>query len=169
MADHLPAHVAHVHRRNESLETKIRRLKERGAKVAQHSVRTIEVAAGALAGGVLQGMAKDPTKGATIFHLPADLTIAAGLKLAGILELAGAEYSDHLNNLGDGFLGAAVSDIGHALGAKRQATGSFFGHKASLPPGPPPSLPAMAPPAAVAASGDPQAMAAQLLAQMQGR
>lgn len=168
MADHLPAHVAHVHRRNESLEAKIRRLKDKAAHAAEHGVRTVEVIAGAGLGGLIQGMAKDPSVGAKIFHVPADLAIGASLKLCGLLELAGEEYSDHLANFGDGFLGAYFSDLGFSIGAKRKATGSFFGPKntAALPPGPPPGLPVAAPAQAVAA-GDPQALAAQLLQQMQ--
>ena len=152
-------HVQHLTRRNDTLAQKIEQLRHKGAKITEKGVRSLEVVAGAAIGGLLQGMAKDQEHGSHIFRIPTDLGLGIGLNLAGFLDLAGNEWSHHLNNLGDGFLGAYFSDLGFSIGKKKRETGSFFAAKSS------PALPA----AAAAGDVSPQQMAEALLQQMAGR
>lgn len=151
-------HVQHLTRRNDTLAQKIEKLRHKGAKLTEKGVRSLEVVAGAAIGGLIQGMAKDQVAGSHVFRIPTDLGLGIGLNLAGFLDLAGDEWSHHLNNLGDGFLGAYFSDLGHAIGNRKRTTGSFF----------PPKGAAGALPGVVAQGAvSPDQMAAHLLHQMQ--
>ena len=148
-------HVKHLVKRNDTLAQKVEKLKGRAAAVTKHGVHLMEVTTGAVLGGVIQGMSKDPA-GAHILKVPADLGIGIGLNLAAFLDLAGEEYSPHLASLGAGFIAAYASDWGHAVGNNKRTTGSFFKKSAA-------ALPA----AGVHGEVSPQAMAEALLHQMQ--
>ncbi len=150
-------HVQHLTRRNDTLAQKIEKLKGRSAHVAKHAFTLLEVTAGAAAGGLIQGLAKDQSVGPRIAKVPADLGIGLALEFVGVLDLAGEEYSSHIANLGTGFLAAYFTDLGHAIGSRKRTTGHYFGPKATA------ALPAV--------SGDvsPQQMAEALLSQMQQR
>lgn len=154
MATATEAHVHHLARRNDSLQTKIAKLQGKAAKVVSHSVGTLEVAAGAALGGLLQGMSKNKD-GARIFHVPADLAIGLGLNIAGHLDFAGKEWSSHLGNLGNGFVAAYFTEAGYAIGKRKRDSGHFFAKKS-----------APAPLAAAAGEVTPQEMAERLLHQM---
>jgi len=146
--------TALAHHRPLTLAEKAAKLKKRAGSIAGRGVRTLEVGAGAALGGILTGMSKDPN-GPHIVKIPADLAVGLGLHLAGFLDIAGDEWSSHLNNIGDGFIGSYFSDLGFAVGKKRRETGSFFtkGASASL----------AAPSAAVHGEVTPQQMAEALL------
>lgn len=152
-------HVQHLARKNDTLAEKVAKLKAKGAKITGKAVRSLEVVAGATLGGVIQGLAKDQEAGAHILRVPADLGIGLGLNLAGFLDLAGDEWSHHLNNLGDGFLGAYFSDLGFHVGKRKRESGSFFKPKTQ----------GALPSAAAHGEVSPQAMAEALLSQMQQR
>jgi hypothetical protein len=154
-------HVHHLARRNDTLSQKIEKLKGRAASVTKHGVHLLEVTAGAALGGVVQGMSKDPN-GAHILKVPADLGIGIALNVAGLLDLAGEEYSPHLANVGTGFLAAYFSDLGFAIGKRKKDTGSFFPKHLGAGAGAP-SL------AAVHGEVSPHQMAEALLQQMQAR
>lgn len=146
-------HIAHLARRNESLQAKVDKLKAKGARVAQHATETLEILAGAAIGGALQGMAKDQEHGPRIAHVPADLAIGLTALVVGSgTDLAG-EYGKDVANLGKGFLAAYATDFGHAIGTRKRVTGSFFPKKGA--------------PHAIAGAS-PQAMADAVLQQMQG-
>ena len=150
-------HVQHLAKRNDTLQEKLAKLKHKAAKATGTLVRTGEVIAGAALGGLVQGMSKDPN-GAHFLKVPVNLGAGLGLKLLEVLDIAGTEWSPHLGNLGDGFLGAYFSDLGHSIGVRKAKTGSFFAAKGAgaLPPG-------------MGADVSPQQMAAMLAAQMQAR
>lgn len=155
-------HVRHLAKRNDSLMTKVEKLKARGAHLTKHGVQILEVSAGAAIGGLVQGAMKDPH----VARVPIDLAIGVGLTAAAALDLAGKEYSPHLANIGTGFIAAYASEKGFEIGLRKKTTGSFFGPKISAAFGVP--MPPL-PPAPVAASGDAAATAAALLAaQRQG-
>lgn len=146
-------HVAHLAKRNESLQNKIDKLKAKGSRVAQHATETIEIMAGAAIGGALQGMSKDQEHGPRILHVPADLALGlAGVVIGGATDLAG-DYSKDVANLGKGFLAAYATDFGHAIGTRKRATGSFFPKKGA--------------PTGISGAA-PQQVADAILAQMQG-
>lgn len=159
-------HVRHLHNQKQTLQQKIEKLKARGAHLTKHTVQAIEVFAGAAAGGVLQGLAKDQVTGARILHVPADLVIGGGLALAGMLDLAGDEWSGHLTNLGTGFIAAYATELGYGVGKRKRESGKWLGAKTAA------MLPAVgvpAAPAVVHGAVSPQDVAQQLLNQMQQR
>jgi hypothetical protein len=90
------------------------------ASLTAKSVEVLEIAAGAAVGGVIQGraIAKGQLHGARLLGLPADLAIGIGLELAGHFDLAGDEWSHHLNNFGAGFIAGYASDVGVTFGKK---------------------------------------------------
>jgi hypothetical protein len=155
MATVTEAHVHHLARRNDSLSQKIAKLQGKAARVVGHSIGTLEVAAGAGLAGLLQGMSKSKD-GPRVFHVPADLAIGLGLQVACHLDLAGKEYSQHLGNVGNGFIAAYFTEAGYAIGKRKRETGTFFTKRLGAP---------------ATSSGDvsPQAMADALLAQMSAR
>ena len=150
-------HVAHLAKRNDSLQAKLNKFSAKAKKVMRHSLKGVEVAAGAFTAGVIQGMSKEGH--ATLLKVPADLAIGVGLNAVAFLDLAGEEYSEHIENLGIGFIAGFVNDKGFAVGTKRKETGSFFGKK---------QLAAAAPGAVAAGDISPQQMADVLLRQMGG-
>ena len=158
-------HVAHQHKQILTLKEKAANVAQCGAVYAQKAVTTLEVLTGAALGGVLQGMAKNQERGARIGFVLLDLTIGGALELAGLLNLAGKEWSPHVANFGTGFLAAWAVDKGHQIGTNKRLGGSFFRH-ASAPA-------ALAPgaAAAIAAHGaaSPQQVAEAVLANMQGQ
>jgi hypothetical protein len=146
-AHHAIAHRAH------SLSRRLEKMREKLSGTTAKAVRTLEVSAAALAGGVLQG--KAGPEGAHIFHVPVDLGLGLALNVLGYFDAAGDEYSDHLNNLGDGFLASYLSNVGFGWGNTWRTTGKLFGPKAAAP------MLAPAAPAPVVAQGtlSPEAMA----------
>lgn len=90
------------------------------ASLTAKSVEVLEISAGAAIGGVIQGreIAKGNVAGAKLFGLPADLAIGLVFEAAGHFDLAGPEWSHHLNNIGAGFIAGYASDWGNALGKR---------------------------------------------------
>ncbi len=163
-------HVQHLTRRNDTLSMKVDKLKGKAASITKQSVHLLEVTAGAALGGVIQGMAKDPTVGPHILKVPVDLGVGIALNLAAALDLAGSEWSSHLGNVGTGFLAAYFSDVGFKIGQHKVQTGSFFGKGATVPMLAPgfAGLPGGLPPA-VQGAVSPQEVANQLFQNMQGQ
>lgn len=156
-------HVAHLAKRHHTVSQKLEKLRGKVGSLAEKGIRTIEIAAGAVIGGVIQGRAGGT---AHLLGIPVDLVAGVGLHLAGYLDLAGDDWSDHLNNVGDGFLGAFFSDVGHGVGKRWKASGSLV---ASLkPPAAAAQLAAPTPTVAQVAAGDvsPQQMADMLIRRM---
>jgi hypothetical protein len=116
-------HVQHLHKRGESLYRRLEALKEKLSGTTAKAVRTLEVSTAALVGGVIQG--KAGPDGAHIMHVPVDLGAGLLLNLLGYFDAAGDEYSEHLNNFGDGFLGAYLSSLGFGMGKAWKETGKF--------------------------------------------
>lgn len=97
-------------------------------KTTEKVVRTLELGVAAAAGGIIQG--KAGPDGAHVMGVPVDLGIGLGLNLLGLFDVAG-KHSDHLNNLGDGFLAAYLSQAGFGIGSKWRTTGKLLGGTAS--------------------------------------
>ena len=116
-------YVAHLHKRGQSLYKRLEALKEKLSGTTAKAVRTLEVSTAAVVGGVIQG--KGGPDGAKFMHVPIDLGAGLLLNLLGYFDAAGDEYSDHLNNFGDGFLAAYMSGLGFSVGQNWRATGKF--------------------------------------------
>jgi len=135
------SHVHHLAHRAHSLHRRLEALRDKLSGTTARAVRTLEVSAAALAGGVIQG--KAGPEGAHLFHVPVDLGLGLALNVLGYFDAAGEEYSEHLNNLGDGFLASYLSNVGFGWGNTWRTTGKLFGPKAAPMPLPPPGAPPM--------------------------
>lgn len=123
MANITEEHLHHMAKRHHHISKKFDALRDKFAGMTERAVRTVEVGAGAFLGGVLEGR----TDGGTVLHVPMNLGVGIALSAAGYLDLAGEEYSKHLNNFGDGFIGSYVGSKGYAFGQNWRNTGKLFG------------------------------------------
>jgi len=98
-------------------------LRDKFAGITSRFVNTIETAAGAWLGGAIEGR----TGGAAIGPLPVNLGVGALLLVGGHLNLAGGQYSEHLNQLGNGFVGSYLAATGYAFGKRWKETGKILG------------------------------------------
>jgi hypothetical protein len=107
-------------------------LRDKFAGMAERFVGTVEVAAGAWAGGAIEGR----TDGGTVLKVPINLAAGAALLVAAHFDLATEKWSGHLNNLGNGFVGSYVAATGYRFGKNWKDTGKLFGgHSWSRPYG----------------------------------
>ncbi len=132
-----PEHIHYLAKIKNRVEARLNKVQERTQTITKSVVRTLEVAAAAGIGGVIQGHAGE--EGSHVFHIPTDLGLGILLNGLGLFNAAGS-YSEHLNNMGDGFLASFTSSIGFGWGDAWQKTGKFSFH--SLPHGGGPELPA---------------------------
>lgn len=124
-------HIEHLHKRGQALGRRLDALRGRLTGVTKKAVATVETAVGAGVGGIIQGRAGE--EGSHILGVPTDLGVGLALNLLGYFDAAG-DYSDHLNNLGNGFLSSFTSSIGFGWGNSWRQTGKFsFSGKPSLP------------------------------------
>lgn len=132
MANITEQHLHHMAKRHHHTMRKFEALKDKFSGMTERAVRTVEVGAGAWLGGLAEGR----TNGGTVLHVPINLGIGVALSAAGYLDLAG-EWSGHLNNFGDGFIGSYVAATGYNFGKRWRDTGKLFGGgtpPAALPP-----------------------------------
>lgn len=115
-------HIEYLARKGQALQRRLESVKERLSGTTKKAVRTLEVATAAGIGGVIQGRAGEP--GSSVMGIPTDLGLGLALNLAGYFDAAG-DYSDHLNNLGDGFLASFTSSVGFGWGNNWRQTGKF--------------------------------------------
>jgi hypothetical protein len=123
MAHITEEHLHHMARRHHATMQKLDGLRERFAGITSRFVGTIEVGAASWLGGALEGR----TQGAALGPVPYNLGIGALLLVGGHLNLAEG-YSDHLNNLGNGFIGSYLAATGYAWGKRWKESGKLFGH-----------------------------------------
>jgi hypothetical protein len=139
MANITEEHLHHMAKRHHATMKKLDGLRDKFSGITERFVGTIEVGAGAWLGGAIEGR----TGGGTVLRVPINLGVGALLLVAGHLDLAGDQWSGHLNNLGNGLIGSYVSATGYAFGKRWRETGKLFGggghpwtspYEASLPP-----------------------------------
>lgn len=126
-------HLHHMAKKHHALRQKFEGLKAKFSGVTEKAVRTVEVGAGAWLGGAIEGR----TAGGTVLHVPINLGVGVALSALGYMEVAGSEWSGHLNNFGDGFIGSYVAATGYSFGKRWHDTGKLFSPKvpaAQLPP-----------------------------------
>jgi Zn-dependent protease len=119
-------HISYLYGKSQALARRVGEMKGKIQKHTSKAVATIETAVGAGIGGVIQGHAGE--KGAHVFGIPTDLGLGLVLNLLGHFDAAGADYSPHLNHLGDGFIAAFTSSVGFGWGAAWAKTGKFSFH-----------------------------------------
>jgi hypothetical protein len=123
MANITEEHLHHMARRHHATMKKLDGLREKFGGITQRFVSTIEAGAGAWAGGMIEGR----TGGAAIGPLPINLAVGTLLLAGGHLDLAGSQWSEHLNNLGNGFLGSYFAASGYAFGKRWKDSGKMLG------------------------------------------
>lgn len=129
-------HVEHIVGRHHALARKFEALKGKFEGITAGTVETLEVSAGALLGGVIDGRFGSKDKGLpSLMHVPVTLGAGLLLNVAGHFDAAGKQWSAHLCNIGNGLLAAYLSSVGFHFGQNWQARGSLFSKKgaAALP------------------------------------
>lgn len=131
----------------ETLKKRLHGLQAKAEETTRKVVRTTEVGGAAFAMGLIQGR----TGGVEFLGVPLELGAGVGLNIFGMMGIAG-EYSEHVQNLGDGCIAAYACTLGKgvgvtmrekALAASKEGSGSGSG-----------SLPNQGSPASIAAKGD---------------
>jgi hypothetical protein len=122
MANITEEHLHHMARRHHATMKKLDGIKERVTAITGRFVGTLETGAGAWIGGAIEGR----TSGGTVLKIPINLGLGAILLAAGHLDVAG-NWSEHLNNLGNGLIGSYVAATGYAFGKRWKETGKLFG------------------------------------------
>lgn len=152
-------HVEHAVKRAHHFQGKFESIREKLEGVTQGTVETLEVSAGALLGGVIDGrMGKGSLP--TIMHVPITLGAGIVLNVLGHFNVAGKQYSAHWCNVGNGFLANYLSHVGFQFGKNWQDRGSLFSKKSTA------ALPAAA---AGSLGEDQMAQILQRLQQAQGQ
>ncbi len=123
MANITEEHLHHMARRHHQTMKKLDGLRGKFAGLTERFVGTIETGAGAWLGGTIEGR----TGGGTVLKVPINLGVGVLLLAAGHLDLAGPQWSGHLNNVGNGFLGSYIAATGYAFGKRWKETGKLFG------------------------------------------
>jgi len=123
MANITEEHLHHMARRHHATMKQLDGLKGRLAGMTGRFVGTVEVGVASWLGGALEGR----TGAGTILKVPYNFGLGVLFLAAGHLDLAGEKWSDHLNNLGNGFLGSYVAASGYSFGKRWKETGKMFG------------------------------------------
>jgi hypothetical protein len=123
MANITEEHLHHMAKRHHATMKKLDGIREKVAARLSGFVGTLETGTGAWLGGAIEGR----TGGGTVMKVPMNLGIGALLLAAGHLDLAGDQWSSHLNNLGNGFVGSYVAATGYSFGKRWKETGKIFG------------------------------------------
>ena len=123
MANITEEHLHHMARRHHATMKKLDGLREKFGGITQRTISSLEMGAGAWLGGAIEGR----TAGAALGPLPINLGVGVLLLAASHLDLAGDKYSEHLNNIGNGFIGSYLAATGYAFGKRWKETGKMFG------------------------------------------
>ena len=123
MANITEEHLHHMARRHHATMKQLDGLREKFAGITKRFMSTIEVGAGSWMGGAIEGK----TAGGELLNIPYNLLAGGILLAAGHLELAGARWSNNLNNLGNGFVGSYLAATGYKFGKRWLETGRMFG------------------------------------------
>lgn len=123
MANITEEHLHHMARRHHSTMKKLDGLRDRLSGMTGRFVGTIEVGVASWLGGAIEGR----TAGGTVLKIPYNLGAGVLFLAASHLDLAGEKWSEHLGNLGNGFLGSYVAATGYSFGKRWKDTGKMFG------------------------------------------
>jgi hypothetical protein len=122
MANITEEHLHHMARRHHATMKQLDGLKEKISGVTGRFVGTLEVGIASWLGGALEGK----TSAGSFLKIPYNFGLGVLFLAFGHLDLAGPK-SDHLINLGNGFLGSYVAASGYAFGKRWKETGKMFG------------------------------------------
>ncbi len=123
MANITEEHLHHMARRHHATMKKLDGMRETFSGVARTAFGVAEVGAGAWLGGAIEGR----TSGGSIGPVPINLGVGAALLAASHLKLGHGQYSEHLSNLGNGFIGSYLAATGYAFGKRWKDSGHLLG------------------------------------------
>lgn len=123
MANITEEHLHHMARRHHATMQKLDGIREKITVVSQKSFGLLETGAGAWAGGLIEGR----FAGAAVGPLPVNLLAGAAMLIVSYTNVAGPKYSEHLGNLGNGFIGSYLAATGYAFGKRWRETKTLFG------------------------------------------
>ncbi len=103
--------LKHAGKRLVGLKQRIANIQKKAEKTTEKLLRTAETGGAAFAAGVIQGR----TGGIEVVGVPLELGLGVALNVVGWFNGAG-KHSEHLNNVGDGFLSAYLTTLGRAVG-----------------------------------------------------
>lgn len=123
MADIGHEHLHHMAKRLHHTNSKLAGIQDTIRHITHRARGGLEVAAGAWLGGAVEGY----SGGAKFLHVPVNLLAGfVALGLGNWPKLAG-NFSDDLNNLGNGLIASYTSAVGYSYGKNVKATGKWFG------------------------------------------
>jgi hypothetical protein len=132
MANITEEHLQHMAKRHHATMKVVDGFREKAQATAQRFFSTFETGAGAWLGGAVEGR----TGGGTVMKVPMNLGIGGVLLAVAHFDVAGKEWSSHINNLANGFIGSYVAATGYAFGKRWKETGKLWGgHSWSQPYG----------------------------------
>ena len=127
----LRPHVRFLDRQRQAMRDRLNRIAANKAKHKRQAVTIAEVVAGSAIAGVVQGRAGEG--GAHILKMPASLVVGGLLAGAGVF--MANDWSDHLINVGTGFIAEFGANFGYGVGQRWHQTGKLglfdgglFGH-----------------------------------------
>jgi hypothetical protein len=133
MANITEEHLHHMARRHHATMQKLDTIREKITGFSRHAFGTLEVGAGAWAGGLIEGR----FNGWALGPLPANLLAGAVLLFAGHTKLAKdrlGDNSDHLINVGNGLLASYTAALGYNFGKNWREGKKLFGPSTPLNP-----------------------------------
>jgi len=107
------------------MQSRLSRHSSSGEAIVGQVAQSVEVAAGALANGVLSGRFGNMYLGTT--KVPVDLLVGLGAHGLAFFGLAGKQ-GEHLHNFADGFLAGYLTKLGAGLGSKWAAQSGAAPH-----------------------------------------
>lgn len=116
-------YLAHTHAQKETWRKRAQALAGKLEGATEKLLRTGGVAVGATLGGVIEGHA-GPEGSHILGTVPTNLGVGLAMNTLALFDAAG-KHSEHIQNVGDGFLAAYFSSKGFAVGANWKATGKF--------------------------------------------
>jgi hypothetical protein len=129
MATITEEHLHHMARRHHATMQKLDTIREKITGFSRHAFGTLEVGAGAWAGGVFEGR----FNGWALGPLPGNLLAGVALLVAGHVKLA-KDYSEHLTNFGNGLLASYTAAVGYNFGKNWREGKKLFGPSTPLNP-----------------------------------
>lgn len=112
------AQVEKLKNRYQSMQSRMRNLREKADEAVGSLVQTVEIGSIAFGMGLVNGRFRDPqgNPGIEFLGIPLDLGLALGAH--GFAYIAGGQYREHMHNLGDGLLAAYLTSLGMGVGTK---------------------------------------------------
>ena len=123
MAHITEEHLHHMARRHHATMQKLDGIRAQVSNVVQRSLGAIEMGAGSWIGGMIEGR----WNGAALGPVPINLGVGVLLLAGSFANFPNEKVSEHLSNLGNGFVGSYLAAHGYAFGKHWRETGKLIG------------------------------------------